>query len=203
MGFNMNKLHNQLVIRMLSPNDDISQVAKLIYSTDPYVYPNWFDSIDDGIKVISHMIDLPTLYNRKNITVAVMPNGVIAGVVVSKQTPFVEDVKYISQAFKLANVKEDKRSQGVFEAYYLKMGGADDGYYIANVAVDSAYRNCGIATSMLRVVLEQKKFCSLECVIANNVAWKLYQKLGFEIAFEYPGVHGVPCYKMYYKGDKE
>lgn len=85
----MNKLQNQLVIRMLSPNDDISQVAKLIYLTDPYVYPNWFDSIDDGVKVISHMIDLPTLYNRKNITVAVMPNGAIAGMVVSKQTPFV------------------------------------------------------------------------------------------------------------------
>ena len=123
----MNKLQNQLVIRMLSPNDDISQVAKLIYLTDPYVYPNWFDSIDDGVKVIRHMIDLPTLYNRKNITVAVMPNGAIAGMVVSKQTPFVEDRQYISQAFKLANVKEDKRTQEVFEAYYSKMGGEDDG----------------------------------------------------------------------------
>ena len=201
-GVHMNKFNNKLEIRKLSPNDDGCQVAKLIYLTDPYVYPNWFDSIDDGIKVISHMIDLPTLYNRKNITVAVMPNGVIAGVIVSKQTPFVEDRQYISQAFKLANVKEDKRTQEVFEAYYSKMGDADDGYYIANVAVDSAYRNCGIATSMLKVVLEQKKLCSLECVIANNVAWNLYQKLGFKIAFEYPGVHGVPCYKMYYKGDR-
>ena len=27
----------------------------------------------------------------------------------------------------------------------------------------------------------------------------MYQRLGFKIAYEYPGVHEVPCYKMYYK----
>lgn len=190
---------DKITVRKLLRDDDLSQIAKLIYLTDEYVYPNWFDNIEDGVKVISKMVDLPTLYNRENITVAATPTGIISGLVVSKQTPFVEERKYISQAFELANVKEDKRTQEVFEAYYLKMGDVDDGYYIANVGVDPLYRNRGIATALLSEVLRNKEYCSLECVVANSVACRLYQRLGFEIAFEYPGVHAVPCYKMYYK----
>lgn len=189
---------DKVSIRKMMISDDLNQIAKLIYLTDPYIYPNWFNCIDDGVRVISKMIDLPTLYNRKNITVAALPNGIIAGMVVSKQTPFIEKRGDISKAFELANINEDERTQEVFEAYYSKMGDEKDGYYIANVAVDPAYRNRGIATSLMNAVLKGKGLCSLECVVANDEAWKLYQRLGFEIAFEYPGVHGIPCYKMYY-----
>lgn len=194
---------DDIIIRKLSDGDDLNQVAKLIYLTDPYVYPNWFDSIDDGIKVIREMIGLPTLYNKDNVTVAVMPNGVIAGLVVSKQTPFVEDKKYISQAFAAANVLEDERTQEVFDSYYSKMGDKNDAYYIANVAVDPEYRHRGIAATLVSSVMNGKENCSLECVIANAGSWRLYQRLGFEIAYEYPGVHEVPCYKMYYKEEKK
>jgi RimJ/RimL family protein N-acetyltransferase len=48
-------------------------------------------------------------------------------------------------------------------------------------------------------ILEGKEYCTLECVVANVGSWRLYQRLGFRIAYEYPGVHGIPCYKMYYK----
>lgn len=188
-----------VIIRKYKDGDDLNQIAKLIYLTDPYVYPNWFDSMEDGIKVILQMIEMPTLYNKENITVAITDTGVIAGIVVSKQSPFVEKKEYIIKSFELAGVILDKRTDFVFESYYSKMGSADDGYYIANVAVDSNYRNRGIAAAMMTHVLKDKDFCSLESVIANPVSWRLYQRLGFKIAFEYPGVHDIPCYKMYYK----
>ena len=183
-------------IRKMQAGDDIGQVAKLIYLTDPYIYPNWFDSIEDGVKVIAKMIDLPTLYNRDNITVAVLENGFIAGMAISKQAPFVEELAVISQAFKLANVMEDERTKQVFDAYYALMGDSEDGYYVANIAVDEAYRKRGIAGALLKNVTEGKPFCTLECVVANDGAWRLYQKMGFNIEYEYPGVHGIPCYKM-------
>ena len=198
IGIQPNKVEN-ITIRKLRSNDDLTQVAKLIYLTDPYVYPNWFNCIEDGIKVIREMIDLPTLYNRENITVAVMPNGDISGLVVAKQAPFTEARKYLSQAFSLAGIVEDKKTEEVFDAYYSKMGEETDGYYIANVAVDPNYRNRGIGATLVSAVMADKSLCSLECVVANAVSWRLYQRLGFKIAYEYPGVHEVPCYKMYYK----
>ena len=198
IGIEVSKASN-IEIRRLQETDNLNQVAKLIYLTDPYVYPNWFDNIEDGIKVIREMINLPTLYNKENITVAVTSEGIIAGLIVSKQTPFIEEEKYISQAFALAGVKEDQRTREVFEAYYSKMGVVEDGYYIANVAVDPDYRNRGIAATLVEKVITGKDVCSLECVVANIGAWRVYQRLGFKIAFEYPGVHGIACYKMYYK----
>ena len=188
-----------VTIRSIKDGDDLDQIAKLIYLTDPYIYPNWFDNAEDGIKVIRAMIDLPTLYNRKNITVAVMPDGFIAGIVVSKQSPFTEDINYIKEAFELSGVKMDERTAFIFDEYYSKMGRSEDGYYIANVAVDDNYRKRGIAAAMMNYVMDGKDYITLECVIANTGSWRLYQRLGYKIAFEYPGVYGIPCYKMYYK----
>ena len=128
-----------------------------------------------------------------------MPDGNIAGLVVAKQAPFREELKYVSQAFSMAEIIEDKRTKEVFEAYYSKMGDTEDGYYIANVAVDPQYRNRGIAASLVSAVMKGQDLCSLECVVANTVSWRLYQRLGFKIAYEYPGVHKIPCYKMFYK----
>ena len=190
---------NEVVIRKLQDGDDLNQVAKLIYLTDPYVYPGWFDSIEDGVKVIREMIDLPTLYNRENITIAVQPNGFIAGIIVSKQTPFVEEYENIRKAFDLSGVSMDKRTKETFDAYYAKMGKAEDGYYIANVAVDEQCRKRGIAVALMNHILKRQTVCSLECVVANVGSWRLYQRLGFQIAYEYPGVHEIPCYKMFYK----
>lgn len=193
----LNNAHD-VIIRPLEGVDDLDQVAKLIYLTDPYVYPNWFDTMEDGIKVIRQMIELPTLYSRENITVAVTPDGFVAGMVVSKQAPFTEDIDHIKKAFELSGVKADERTELVFDAYYAKMGADEDGYYIANVTVDDDHRRRGIAAAMIKHVMNGKKHCTLECVVANAGAWRLYQRLGFEIAYEYPGVHDIPCYKMYY-----
>jgi ribosomal protein S18 acetylase RimI-like enzyme len=188
-----------VTIRPLKDGDDLNQVAKLIYLTDPYVYPNWFDSIEDGIQVIRQMIELPTLYNKENITVAVTPEGFVAGIIISKQSPFIEDIEHIRAAFKLAGIKIDERTDFVFDAYYAKMGSTEDGYYIANVAVDDKYRKRGIAIAMMNYIMNGKDFCTLECVIANSGSWRLYQRLGFRIDYEYPGVHDIPCYKMSFK----
>lgn len=192
-------LSSDVTIRKFEEGDDLDQIAKLIYLTDPYVYPNWFDSIEDGIKVLREMVNLPTLYHKENLTLAVIPNGFIAGLVASKQAPFVEEEKYLSEAFKRAGITEDHRTAEVFKAYYAKMGDESDGYYIANVAVDPDCRKRGIAAKLVSAVIEGKDCCSLECVIANPGSWRLYQRLGFRIAYEYPGVHDVPCYKMYLK----
>ena len=189
-----------VVIRPYKEGDNLDQIAKLIYLTDPYIYPNWFDTIEDGISVLKEMINLPTLYNKDNLTVAVSEIGDIAGLVVSKQTPFVEDKEQLFKAFNLAGVGCDARTDFVFSSYYEKMGSDDDGYYIANVAVDPNYQKRGIAGAMVEYITQNHSHCSLECVVANAGSLRIYQRLGFKIDYKYPGVHGIPCYKMTYKG---
>ncbi len=188
-----------ITIRPMENGDDIMQIAKLIYMTDPYIFPRWFDSIEQGQRVIAEMIKLPTLYNEKNITVAVDESGFIAGIAVSCDTPFAEDEKYIIEAFRIANVPCDSRTHDIFESYYKKMGDEKDGYYIANIAVDPDFRKRGIAASIVNYLLEDRNFCTLECITENPGTWRLYQRLGFKIMYEYPGVFSVPCYKMAYR----
>ncbi|MGN0765759.1 MAG: GNAT family N-acetyltransferase [Christensenellales bacterium] len=183
-------------IRAMQDGDDYFQVARLIYLSDRYIYPNWFDSIEDGKKVIAAMIKLPTLYNQKNITVAVAQDGYIIGAMVSRESPVVEDEDIVREAFRRAKVVCDARTHDIFLDYYDKMKEDTQGYYIANITVDPQYRRQGVAASLMSHVIKGRPLCHLECVKANEGAWKIYQRLGFEIVGEYPGVFGVPCYKM-------
>lgn len=201
IGIRANKSED-VHIRPIKDDDDLNQVAKLIYLTDQYIYPYWFDNIEQAARVIVEMISLPTLYNKKNILAAVTKDNYIAGIIVSKQAPFAESFENIKLAFKLAGEEIDERSHEMFEAYYKKMGSTEDAYYIANVSVDPLYRKRGIAAALVENVLSNGQDCSLECVVKNAGAVRLYQRMGFEIAYEYPGVHDVPCYKMYYRGKK-
>lgn len=193
-----------VTVRPLEAGDDVDQVARLIYLTDPYIFPGWFDSMEEGVRVIRQMIDLPTLYHRENITVAATPEGLVAGILVSRQAPFAEDIRPIQTAFHLAGIKYDQRSEHVFQAYYAGMGRAEDGCYIANVSVDQAFRKRGIAVAMMNHVLSEQEHCTLDCVAADIGTQRLYQRLGFQILSEYPGVYDVPRYKMcYHKAKKE
>ncbi len=187
---------DELTVRPMQDCDDKTQVAKLIYLSDRYIYPYWFDSIEDGEKVIAKMTSLPTLYNQKNVTVAVTKDGFVAGAMVSKRTPVVENEEEIRKAFEEAGVKCDERTHKIFCDYYAKMFDEKDYYYVANVAVDPLFRGKGIASKLITQTVSDKGECHLECVIANPGAWKLYQRLGFEIVEEYPGVFDVPCYAM-------
>lgn len=184
-----------VTVRPLADCDDRMQVAKLIYLSDAFIYPSWFDSMEDGQRVITAMMSLPTLYNEKNITVAVTKDGFVAGAVVSCDCPVDMKEEYLYEAFDRAGVKYDGRTHQMFLDYYAKMD-ETYGHYFANVATDPKYRGRGIASLMMREILNDKKYSFLECVKENIGAWRVYQRLGFTIEKEYPGVFNVPCYKM-------
>lgn len=186
---------DKITVRPMQEGDDKAQVAKLIYLSDKYIYPYWFDTLEDAQKVLAALMELPTLYNQKNITVAVTENGFIAGAVVSADCPVCEEEAFLYEAFEKAGVAHDERTHRIFLDYYAKMT-EPDGHYLANIAVDPLFRGKGIASTMLIPILYGKPYCHLECVKANIGAWRVYQRLGFTIENEYPGVFGVPCYRM-------
>lgn len=186
---------NTVTVRPMTDTDDREQVAKLIYTSDKYIYPNWFDSLEDAVKVLSAMMTLPTLYNMKNILIATAPDGKIACVIVACDAPVVMEERYLYEAFALAGVTCDERTHQIYLDYYAKMD-EPEGYYLANIASDPAYRGQGIASTAIAKALEGKPHAFLECVKSNIGAWRIYQRLGFVIEKEYPGVFDVPCYKM-------
>lgn len=194
------KMNDEITVRPLKPDDDFDKVARLIYLSDKYIYPYWFDCIEDGINVIKEMISLPTLYNIDNIRIAEY-NGIIVGAVVAQDLPVVEHESDIELAFRKANVPTDFRTHKIFLDYYAKMNNDDRGFYVANLAVDADYRHRGIAATLLYETVKDKQTSHLECVKENVGAWRVYQRLGFSIIEEYPGVFDVPCYKMVRNGE--
>lgn len=194
------KMNNEIIVRPLRDNDDFDRVARLIYLSDKYIYPYWFDSIEDGIKVIKEMISLHTLYNISNIHVAEY-NGIIVGGVVAQDSPIIEHESDLELAFQKANVALDSRTHEIYLNYYAKMNDGESGFYVANLAVDADFRHRGIAATLLYAIIKDKPISHLECVKANIGAWRVYQRLGFSIVEEYPGVFDVPCYRMVRNGE--
>ena len=67
----MNDL-KQIVIRSASNNDNLERIAELIYKTDPYIYPYWFENIDNCKKMLPVLMKQDGfIFNLKNIDVAV------------------------------------------------------------------------------------------------------------------------------------
>ena len=66
------------ICRNLTLEDNLQQVAELIYKTDPYIYPTWFKHYDSWKDVLVKLIRTEgSVFNYKNIIVAVLENNII------------------------------------------------------------------------------------------------------------------------------
>lgn len=186
---------DEITIAPATADDDFATIAELIYYSDVYIYPYLFEGVETGKRVISKMIERDTIYNYKNL-MAAKCQGQIVGVLVYSRQPVIFSYDVYRSCFEDVGVLFDEKAQFIWENYYLLMQDDCDGIYLANACTASSCRGKGVATKLFQKVFEQDNHCYLECVQANVGAVKLYQKLGFEIMYEYPGVFGVPCFKM-------
>lgn len=185
-----------ILCRPLALNDDLRQVARLIYYTDDYIFPFMFNgNLTAAEKVLANMIRRDTIYNYKNISVALSDDKIV-GIVVSQRTPLNITPNEMCDCFIESGIILDERFAKVYNEYYKLLNDEPEGIYIANVCVDKLYRGLGVATKMLETLLKKDETYHLESVKANVNALRLYQKAGFEIDYEYPGFTGVPCYRM-------
>ncbi len=182
-------------VRAMGAEDDREQVAKLICFSDEQIHSSWFDCIEDGVNVISHMIDLPTLYNRNNITVAVA-DGTVVGVLVGTHIPIFEEEKYLVRAFELSGVKCDNRTHEMYEKYFSKLAEKEECCYISKIAVSNDFRKRGIAAALINKITKDNDYCCIECDKRNVGAWRVFQRMGFEIIDEHSSAFGVPYYKL-------
>jgi hypothetical protein len=177
-------------------NDDVEGVAQLIYQTDPYIFPYLYDNdLHIAKKVIARMIFKDTIYNYKNITVA-LSGDKVEGIIISCKTPIVINYREMLNSFIESGIVVGERFARVYKEYYELLQDEPQGVYIANVCVAEHSRGKGIGKQMLCAFLNDKDTYHLETVKANVAALSLYKSVGFNIDCEYAGFTDVPCYRM-------
>lgn len=183
----MGKMMKGLVIRKARSSDNFSQIAKLIYLSDIYIFPYWFSPEEEGVNIIREMVKKEnTMFSYKHCIVAEV-NGEIVGVI----NYFDKDSDINNDYSQWNNTKE-------FDFVLRKHLKPLDKYqkenivYLAYLSVLPEYRRKNIATQMLQALFkmyENVEFI-LYCVKDNLPAFNLYKKNGFEYCGDAIGFNG-------------
>ena len=185
-----------IILRRARHNDNMEEIAKLVYQTDPYIYPYWFhDDIDEAVKVLVPLLQEPGfIFYYENVYVAFDKGsnrivGIVSAIDPTTDLEFdysnLESVddnysftinRYIKEMIK--EVKEKK---------YM---------YLTNVCVDVEYRSNRIWSRLLRYFIEQMHEAGFDeigfdCLMHNLRAKNLYHSLGFKEVSEGIGFDGT------------
>lgn len=183
----------------MSNQKDIEDIGRLIYLTDPYVYPAFYEnSIDLSVKCAKSMLSRETLFNHKFIKVGKI-NGHVAGFMVILEKYVSSNPKEMELAMKESLGYLTPKFDHVMEGYFNTLDYEWEGLQIMSLAVLPEFRGKHVATKMLNS-LPNKNTYSLACVKDNKNARELYRKCGFEFKFEYPGYTDIPCVELVRKG---
>ena len=178
-----------MIIRKLKKSDNLKQAAKLIYLTDPYIYPYWFeDDIEKGIQTLTQMLQEPTIFSYKNCIAAIV-NKQVVGLIV-----------YVTKN-SIQNKNLEKYKQQSFSARYtieqyiehLYSYNETKDVSIAVVCVLPEFRRHKIASGMMEYLIQmfgEKTTYTLERLKDNVPAGRLYEKYGFTILKETTGFAG-------------
>lgn len=174
----------ELEIRKATPEDNLKEIASLIYKTDQYIYPYWFESLEKCQSELSPlMLEDNFFFNINNFYIAIdKSNNKIVGAtcIVDKNT----NLNYNYTNLKSVNNRYKFTIENYINSLIEEVKDAEFAY-ISNVCVDENYRGQRIGNRMMSYVIEEyrKKYFKeivLDVLAKNPGAIKLYQNLGFE-----------------------
>ncbi len=182
-----------MVFRKATEKDNLEKIAELLYYTDPYIYPYWFENLDKcRIELPPLLIQEKFFFNVNNLYIALQDNIILGLIcVVDKKT----DLSYNYSELK----KVSRRYQFTIDNYIMKLIDeveAAEFAYISNVCVDPNYRDMHIGTFLLDNLIKEYKEKNyneivLDVLADNPRAIHLYQKMGFEKESDiFPGFNG-------------
>ena len=187
---------DDIVCRRAKDTDNMLQIARLLYQTDPYIYPFWFKgNINEGANYFaSRMKKEGFFFNYNNIYIAYdKDNNDILGVIcavdntVNLDYDYTEDIKINNNyAFTIKNyilglIEEVKNNKYI---------------YISNICVNPDYRSKKIGTRILGHYITQMEKAgwevfALDCLLHNLRAKNLYHSFGFKEMKEITGFDGT------------
>lgn len=187
---------DDIVLRRAREDDDMEDIVNLIYQTDPYIYPYWFnDDIKEAKKVLTPKLkEEGFIFHYENFYVAYDKElkkivGVVSAIDPTTNLEYdYSELEKVNEKYKFtinnylkALIKE------VEEKKYM---------YLVNVCVDVNYRGYKIGTRLLKYFIEQMHEVGFDeigfdCLMHNLRAKNLYHNLGFKEVSEGIGFDGT------------
>lgn len=171
-------------IRRPTKEDNLKKIAELLYKTDTYIYPYWFETLDKcKAELTPLLLEDKFFFNINNLFVTIDKNtNEIIGVICILDKNI--DLGYDYSELKAKNERYCFTIVNYIEGL-IKEVKESDFAYISNVCVDEKYRGKHIGNYMMNYVIDvykDKLFKEivLDVLAQNPGAIKLYQNLGFE-----------------------
>lgn len=192
--------------------EQLNQIAELIYLTDEYIYPEAFGSINDrAIDLIKYLIKQETsFFHPKNLYLLIQSDTIAALAVVIDDTANWYDRTLEKVHEDLAVEVNKDRLQNVENLYFKNVvrHHVKGSMTIVNVSTHPDYQRQGLAKRLLIDILNQfpNHDFYLDVLSDNHGAIRLYQKLGFEITQKKPGFSPngfIEEYQMHYDHKKD
>lgn len=182
----------------------LTDAGRLLYSTDPEIYPTAFGSEINAGKVFPVLFSIDNgLFSAENLLAATDGDGKVCGVLVGCNGNFWKRGT-LAAAFAQCKIPLPEGAEDAEENYFVYEAEHEEGDYLLCLCVSPSFRRQGVASSLLKTYLKDKKRVSLECLADNYSALRLYESVGFEITRRYegysaPGTPPVPVIKMLYQ----
>jgi len=176
-----------IYFRRANKDDNMEQIAELIYDTDPYIYPYWFENNKEKcIKFMkSEMLKDGFIFNYNNFYVAYDSTiNKIVGVIcaIDKSVDLVYDYDRLCEFNDYYRITIEKYIKPILN----EVSEFDDNtIYIPNVCIDKNLRGKKIGTKLMGYFISQmeksgfNKF-ALDCLLHNLPAKNLYHSMGFK-----------------------
>lgn len=193
--------NEDIEFRRASENDSFEEIAELIYYTDPYIYPFWFNNdVNEAKKMLSKLLNKPGfIFNYNNIYVAYdKTTSHIIGILCALDYTINLDYDY-------DNLKSINQNYCYTINHYieeiLKEVKSNNSMYISNICIKDCYRSKKIGSHLMGYFISQMEQAgydvfALDCLLHNLRAKNLYHSFGFKEMKEIIGFDGTDYSKI-------
>lgn len=177
-----------MIVRKVKKQENKEEIARLMYNTDPYIFPYWFKEEDKCVTTLIEMMeDENNVFNYENIIVAEIENKIVGFILYLKkdnQVGCYDRWLGINEEYNVAINDYVKKIE-----QYRK----EDCIYIALTCVNKDYRRKHVAKNMFEYLFSvrgKNKVYKLDVLKGNIPAINLYDSLGFYKENEIKGFNG-------------
>lgn len=173
-------------IRHMQDSDSKKVVARLIYGTDPYIYPAAFGSMRGAEKALPLLMCDHHLFAQNNIVVAEVHKKIV-GIAVVLDTPFQQFID-VEQTLAACPALPDSFRHTCIH-YFNGINAhlvEENTVYIMCLSVDRKFRKQRIGEILLKHIIHAypDRKIKLHVLHDNESAVALYKKYGFQISAE-------------------
>lgn len=182
-------MHDSVSFRQLRPKDKLSPdqlsiISRLIYETDPYIYPDMFGNMNAAVSVLPDLIKSgkDSMFCLDNLFVCEVA-GEIVGIILWSDGPLNWSPDELRKHIDQKHLQQPPKLDTVAEEYVSNYSDNSrlNTVSILNLCVSSKAQNYGIGTKLIQAFMSHHPNNTFElCVLSDNKkAIQLYESCGF------------------------